>query len=100
MTKASIEDSIKNTVAKQLEPLFKRAKEEGLWFCCRYQNIWLSPNELRKSQERGELIWGAQNWKLKDPTIYLEQLKMKLNKQKKRLNIFHPGPSKQATTIG
>jgi hypothetical protein len=50
-----------------LEPMFKEAYATGKWFHCRYQDMWLRPDELRKAHRDGRLIWGAVNWRLRDP---------------------------------
>ena len=59
---------------KEMEGLFKRAKEEGLWFWCHYQDLWFSPDELRKAQADGRFRWGAVNWKLRDPREQVKKL--------------------------
>lgn len=58
----------KEAVFNSLKPLFKKAREEGLWFHCGYQDLWFSPDELEKMQtEEGRFIWGAVNWTLRNP---------------------------------
>lgn len=68
--------STSNDIVKGLEPLFERADKEGLWFYCSYQNLWFSPEELRKEQANGRFRWGYPNWDLRDPAdevAYLER---------------------------
>lgn len=60
-----------------LEPLFEKAENEGLWFHCVYQDLWFSPEELRKEHEKGKFIWGAVNWQLRDPKEKLNELEAK-----------------------
>lgn len=52
---------------KSLKPLFDRAERYGQWFHCSYQDIWLSPKQLRAEQAAGRYVWGAENWALRDP---------------------------------
>lgn len=54
-------------ILKSLEPLFETAERYGLLFYCSYQNLWFTPEELRKEQWKGRFIWGACNWKLRKP---------------------------------
>lgn len=60
-----------------LDHLFEMARENGLWF---YHNslaagpLWYSPDELDASQKRGTLVWGAPNWRLRNPREHLTEL--------------------------
>lgn len=47
--------------------MFERARKEGLWFHCNYQDLWFSPDELERRQKGGRFRWGPVNWKLRDP---------------------------------
>jgi len=66
-------------ILNELEPLYKRAKEEGLWFFSNYQQLWFSPKELRDYQSEGNFIWGACNWILRDPIEKLMEMENKKN---------------------
>lgn len=77
---------IREEVARQLAPLFEQADREGLWFYCNYQDMWFSPDELRARQARGELHWGATNWKLRDPTELYRMKHESLQRAEKELN--------------
>lgn len=57
----------KEAILKSLEPMFKRAEKEGLWFHSAYQDMWVSPKELRDYQKDNRFIWGIDNWELRDP---------------------------------
>tara|TARA_Y100000034_G_scaffold104205_1_gene130555 strand:- start:66 stop:512 length:447 start_codon:yes stop_codon:yes gene_type:complete len=57
----------RNEILLALEPMFKKAKEDGLWFFCQYQQIWQSPAELRANHAKGAFIWGPDSWRLRDP---------------------------------
>lgn len=57
----------KQLAIESLEPLFRQAEAEGLWFFSPYQQLWFSPKMLRARQAEGRFIWGACNWKLRDP---------------------------------
>lgn len=50
-----------------LDALFVRARAENLWFFCRYQSIWFSPDELAAAHEDSRFLWGAASWELRDP---------------------------------
>ncbi len=60
-----------------LGEMFTRARREGLWFHCGYQDLWFSPDELEKAQASGRFRWGAVNWELRDPKEQVEYLKRK-----------------------
>jgi len=66
-------DAVLNTILRRLEPLFEKAKNDKLWFYCSYQSLWFSPAELRREHENGKFIWGAENWKLRDPQERIAQ---------------------------
>lgn len=57
----------KEEIIATLDPLFAQARREGLWFYGSYHDIWFSPDELRAHQANGQFVWGAVNWKLRDP---------------------------------
>lgn len=61
-------------VMSGLGPMFKEAREKGLWFHCGYQDLWLSPEELEKEQAHGRFLWGACNWDLRNPKEHLKSL--------------------------
>ena len=61
-------------IVNGLKPLFEKAKKEGLWFNCHYQDLWFSPEELEERQAKGEFMWGAVNWTLKNPKGHLKSL--------------------------
>ncbi len=69
---------LKQKIRKSLEPMFKEAREKGLWFHASYQDIWRTPDELSKAQEEGRLCWGPENWTLRSPFVYLEHLKSRI----------------------
>lgn len=67
-----------------LDDLFAKARSQRRWF---YHNSiagewWFTPDELQAEQERGSYIWGAANWRLRDP---LEQV-TEIERQLKALN--------------
>ena len=68
----------KEEILKGLEPLFKQAEQEGKWFYISYQQLWFSPQELRKEQAAGSFVWAACNWKLRDPYVALQGLDQKI----------------------
>jgi len=78
----------KEKILKGLEPLYKKAEEEGLWFHSNYQDMWFSPEELKKKQEKGTFIWSAINWDLADPIKRLKYLKDDKESAEKEYNDF------------
>jgi hypothetical protein len=54
-------------IRQSLVPLFQEARERRLWFYCSYQDLWFSPDELEKEQTAGKFVWGAANWRLRNP---------------------------------
>lgn len=60
-------DADTEMILNGLEPLFKEAEKYGLWFYTSYQQLWLSPQELREEQANGRFIWGAANWQIRSP---------------------------------
>lgn len=59
--------SVKEEVLAELKPLIDQARREGLWLWCYYQDLWFSPDQLEAENANGKFIWGAVNWKLRDP---------------------------------
>jgi hypothetical protein len=57
-----------------LAALIERARSEGKWLHCPYQDLWFSPDELADQNDRGSFRWGPVNWTLRDPIERLEQL--------------------------
>ena len=66
-----------------LEAMFKEADETGKWFWCHYQDLWFSPDKLRKEQAEGRFRWGAVNWKLRDPAERVLETEAKLEYAKR-----------------
>lgn len=58
-----------------MESLFRRAREERLWFFSSYQQLWFSPEELKRAQDCGDFRWGVANWELRDPRERVNQLR-------------------------
>lgn len=59
-----------------LDELFKRARKEHLWFFLGGLTgpIWFSPDELEAQQKEGKFIWGADNWRLRNPQERVQEL--------------------------
>lgn len=68
---------MRQEILQTLEPLFAEAERDGKWF---HHNsmmvgpLWFSPGELRAEHEKGKFIWGAVNWRLRDPLEGLKQI--------------------------
>ncbi len=80
----SIAETIKRNVLQDLAPLFQKAKAESLWFCCRYQQLWFSPEELAAKQAEGKFLWGPVHWELRSPSEHLRKLRSKAVKAEEK----------------
>lgn len=60
-------------IKEGLAPLFVEARTKGLWFWCRYQDLWFSPDQLEAEHASGKFVWGAVNWQLRDPMERLRE---------------------------
>ena len=67
-------ESIRKEIVDGLAPMFKEAREKGLWFHGTYHDLWFTPDELEQRQSEGQSLWGAVNWKLRNPNERLQQL--------------------------
>ena len=79
---------ISREVTEGLAPMFEEAIEKGLWFHCSYQDIWMSPEDLKQSQSEGLYRWGAVNWRLEDPQIHLKQLESRATSARSAVEAF------------
>ena len=64
-------------ILASLEPLFKKAEQEQLWFFHHSSDgdeIWCSPPYLRLEQSKGRLIMSPEHWELRNPVGYLKKL--------------------------
>lgn len=77
MTDSTVRGSqiLNATWAKSLEPLFREAREKGLWFYSAYQALWFAPDELAAKQQAGLFRWGTQNWELRNPMERIDELR-------------------------
>lgn len=69
-----------HAIMMSLEPMFKKAEEEGLWFYHESKEageIWASPSYLRHMQSKGRMVWPTDDWELRNPMGYLRQLHRK-----------------------
>lgn len=57
----------------ELRELIGRARHEGKWLWCHYQDLWFSPDQLETQNKQGKFVWGAVNWKLRDPQERLDE---------------------------
>lgn len=72
----------------ELMALLEKAKREGLWFHCNYQNLWFSPKELERDWANGHFRWGAQNWQLVNPAERRRELEQEVKSAVARLEDF------------
>lgn len=63
-----------------MKDLFERADRDGLWFWCGYQDLWFTPDALRREMSGGRFRWGAVNWELRDPKGKLAALEAEENR--------------------
>ncbi len=66
---AQMSDSWKQDLAD----LIVRARREGKWLWCHYQNLWFSPDQLAAENAKGSFVWGVCNWELRDPIERLRE---------------------------
>lgn len=71
-----------------MKPLIERAKKEGKWLRCSYQDIWFSPSELENAQADGKFRWGPVNWDLFDPNDKVRSLELEIENKKRSLEEF------------
>lgn len=57
-------------IMESLAPLFKRAKDEKLWFWNKSLNLWFAPSKLVEQIKSGNYIWGPDHWTLRSPLEY------------------------------
>ena len=47
--------------------------------------MWFSPKELKEEQKNGKLLWGAVNWKLRDPQELITDLEEEIKHKIKNI---------------
>jgi len=67
-----------DAILESLEPMFKEAKEKGLWFYLDDIDEWVAPDELRKNIMGGKFIWVPSNWILRDPREHIKLLEARI----------------------
>ncbi len=75
-------------ILAELDKLIKQAESQGKWLHCSYQDMWFSPAELRNANNEGRFIWGAVNWKLRDPLENIKYLHGRIEQAQKDLINF------------
>lgn len=68
--------------------LINHARTQGLWLWCFYQDLWFSPDELEVENDKGKFLWGAVNWRLRDPKERIQQLEQKIEQAEDELTTF------------
>lgn len=61
-----------------MEPVIREAEDSGMWFYHKSPErgeIWASPQYLRLRHSQGRYIWGPDQWELRSPRAYMNQLK-------------------------
>ncbi|NND89920.1 MAG: hypothetical protein HKN42_03590 [Granulosicoccus sp.] len=64
-------------ILTSLIPMFKKAEEEKLWFfhhSSTGEEIWCSPEYLKREQANGKLILAPEHWQLRNPVGYLTHI--------------------------
>lgn len=59
---------------ESLGDLIRRAEQTGMWLWSRYQNLWFSPDALRRENAAGRFLWDAENFQLRHPCERRAQL--------------------------
>ena len=59
-----------------IEEIIAKARKEGKWIYCRYQDLWFSPDDLEKQNKCGRFLWGTINWEVKDPQERVKELRI------------------------
>ena len=70
-------------ILTSLGPMFKKAKQEKLWFFHHSpegEELWCSPEYLRLEQSKGLLILSPEHWELRNPVGYVKKLIANANK--------------------
>lgn len=76
---------LKQSILADLAPMFAEAERDGLWFNSTYQDLWFSPDELRKQHGRGSFVWGPVNWTLRDPKEHLARVRRAIEEHKREV---------------
>ena len=69
--------SERERILELMVPMFIEARAKGLWFFCKYQNLWFSPDELAKQHNDGKFVWNVSNFTLRHPREGLQYLMQK-----------------------
>ena len=74
----------------ELQPLFEEAYDNGLWFvaCSTVPETWLSPDELKIEQAKGNEIWKESHWELRHPEDRARQLDKAADRMNKAFEDF------------
>lgn len=72
-----------------LEPMFRKAEAEGLWFVLRYAGLWFTPAELREFHKAGRFVWGSANWDLRAPAERITELEEAIRKLQTELEYIN-----------
>ncbi len=68
---------LEQVISTSLEPMMEEATAGGLWFHHLTEDgeeIWCSPEFLRKEQAEGRLIIAPEHWELRNPAGYMSKL--------------------------
>ena len=70
-------DVLNHAILTSLEPLFKDAVENKLWFYHHApdgEEVWCSPEYLKLEQSKGNMVWAPEHWELRNPVGYMKKL--------------------------
>lgn len=67
-----------NAIKEMLKPLIAEARASGQWLYTSYHGLWFSPDDLEKENANGKFLWGAVNWRLRDPLEHLTEAETRL----------------------
>ena len=84
----TMHDVITEGILTGLEPLFEEARRTGKGFYVSSLCVdptWFSPRELMEEQKGGHYVWGAVNWRLRDPQEMIDAARLKCLKAEDEL---------------
>jgi len=76
-------DILHQAIITSLGPMFERAEKEKLWFFNHThdgEELWCSPEYLRREHAEGRLILSPEHWVLRNPVGYLKKLIVDANR--------------------
>ena len=70
------------------QSFIERARNQGKWLHCHYQDLWFSPDELEAQNRKGKFLWGEVNWSLRNPQEHIRELQNRIVEIEKEISVF------------